>query len=58
VLFSLAHYVGPLGDTLDLHSFTFRFLAGVFFALLFEARGFGIAAGSHAAYDILVGLRA
>ena len=58
VLFSLAHYVGPLKDTLDLHSFTFRFLAGVFFALLFEARGFGIAAGSHAAYDILVGLRA
>jgi len=57
VLFSLAHYVGPLGDTFDLHSFTFRFLAGVFFALLFEARGFGIAAGSHAAYDILVGLR-
>jgi hypothetical protein len=29
----------------------------VFFAILFEARGFGIAAGSHAAYDILVGLR-
>ena len=58
VLFSLAHYVGQLGDTFDLHSFTFRFLAGVFFAILFEARGFGIAAGSHAAYDILVGLRA
>jgi hypothetical protein len=57
VLFSLAHYVGPLGDTFDLHSFTFRFLAGVFFAILFEARGFGIAAGAHAAYDILVGLR-
>jgi hypothetical protein len=57
VLFSLAHYVGPLGDSFDLHSFTFRFLAGVFFAILFEARGFGIAAGSHAAYDILVGLR-
>jgi hypothetical protein len=57
VLFSLAHYVGPLGDTFELHSFTFRFLAGVFFAILFEARGFGIAAGSHAAYDILVGLR-
>jgi len=57
VLFSLAHYVGPLGDAFDLHSFTFRFLAGMFFAILFEARGFGIAAGSHAAYDILVGLR-
>ncbi|MFM8414253.1 MAG: CPBP family intramembrane glutamic endopeptidase [Planctomycetota bacterium] len=56
VLFSWAHYVGPLGDAFDPYSFTFRFLAGVFFALLFELRGFGIAAGSHAAYDILVGL--
>jgi membrane protease YdiL (CAAX protease family) len=56
LLFSWAHYVGPLGDAFDPYSFTFRFLAGVFFALLFEVRGFGIAAGSHAAYDILVGL--
>ena len=56
LLFSWAHYVGPLGDAFDPYSFTFRFLAGAFFALLFELRGFGIAAGSHAAYDILVGL--
>jgi membrane protease YdiL (CAAX protease family) len=56
VLFSLAHYVGPLGDTFTLYSFTFRFLAGLFFAVLFSLRGFGIAAGTHAFYDILVGL--
>ena len=56
LLFSLAHYVGPLGDVFDPYSFTFRFLAGCFFAVLFEIRGFGIAAGSHAAYDMLVGL--
>jgi membrane protease YdiL (CAAX protease family) len=56
VLFSLAHYVGPLGDVFTLYSFTFRFLAGLFFAVLFVARGFGIAAGAHAVYDILVGL--
>ncbi len=56
VLFSLAHYVGPLGDAFDPYSFTFRFLAGGFFAILFSVRGFGIAAGSHAAYDMLVGL--
>lgn len=56
VLFSLAHYVGPLGDAFDPYSFTFRFLAGVFFAVLFTIRGFGIAAGAHAAYDMLVGL--
>ena len=54
VLFSLAHYVGPLGDEFTLYSFTFRFLAGLFFASLFVARGFGIAAGTHAAYDVAV----
>ena len=56
LLFSIAHYVGPLGDAFDPYSFTFRFLAGGFFAVLFAIRGFGIAAGSHAAYDMLVGL--
>ena len=56
VAFSAAHYVGPLGDAFDLHSFTFRTLAGLVFALLFLVRGFGIAAGTHAAYDMIVGL--
>ena len=56
VLFSAAHYVGPLGDSFQLYSFTFRAVAGLFFALLFIIRGFGIAAGTHAAYDLLVGL--
>lgn len=55
-LFSLAHYVGPLGDTFELYSFTFRLAAGVFFAVVFLLRGFGIAAGTHAFYDLLVGL--
>ena len=56
LLFSGAHYVGPLGDTFSLYSFTFRTLAGLFFSLVFLARGFGIVAGAHAAYDLLVGL--
>lgn len=56
VLFAAAHYVGPLGDTFQLYSFTFRTMAGLFFSLLFVVRGFGIAAGTHAAYDMLVGL--
>jgi membrane protease YdiL (CAAX protease family) len=57
VLFAAAHYVGPLGDTFDLHSFAFRTLAGLFFAILFLVRGFGIAAGTHAVYDMIVGFR-
>jgi hypothetical protein len=55
-LFSLAHYVGPLGDAFDVYSFTFRMVAGIFFACLFLLRGFGIVAGTHAFYDMLVGL--
>ena len=55
-LFSLAHYVGPLGDTFELYSFSFRLAAGVFFSVVFLLRGFGIAAGTHAFYDLLVGL--
>jgi hypothetical protein len=56
LLFAAAHYVGSSGYQLDFPSFLFRFLAGVFFSILFVYRGFGIAAGTHAAYDILAGL--
>jgi hypothetical protein len=56
VLFAGAHYIGPHGDDLAVFSFTFRTLAGVFFAVLMIYRGFGVAAGSHAAFDLLVGL--
>lgn len=56
LLFSAAHYVGPLGQPLELSTFVFRSVAGGFFAVLFVYRGFGVAAGSHALYDILVGL--
>jgi len=33
--------------------FVFRTLAGVYFAVLFAVRGFGITAGTHALYDIM-----
>lgn len=36
--------------------FAFRTLAGMFFAGLYFFRGFGIAVGAHAAYDVFVGL--
>ncbi|MBN2476471.1 MAG: CPBP family intramembrane metalloprotease [Pirellulales bacterium] len=56
LLFAGAHYVGEHGDLLNWYSFLFRFLAGTFFAVLFLYRGFGIAAGAHAGYDMLAGL--
>lgn len=56
VLFAAAHHVGPAGEPFELFPFCFRMLAGVFFAALFVLRGFGIAVGSHAIYDLLVGV--
>jgi membrane protease YdiL (CAAX protease family) len=56
LLFAAAHHVGVNGETFHWFAFTFRFLAGMFFSIVFVYRGFGIAAGSHAAYDIMVGV--
>lgn len=50
-LFSAAHYVGAYGDPFTLDSFTFRFVAGLFFSALYVLRGFGITAWTHALYD-------
>ncbi len=36
--------------------FTFRTIAGIYFAVLFAIRGFGITAGTHAFYDIIATL--
>jgi membrane protease YdiL (CAAX protease family) len=54
--FALAHYVGPAGEPFRMFSFVFRTCAALFFAVLFMLRGFGIAVGTHAAYDLIVGL--
>jgi len=54
ILFSAFHYVGPYGDPWQLPSFTFRFLAGLAFSVLFLVRGFGIAAWTHALYDVFL----
>lgn len=51
-LFSLYHYLGP--EQFDIKTFAFRTAAGCYFGAVFLFRGFGITAGSHAAYDILI----
>jgi hypothetical protein len=53
--FSGAHHLGPYGEPFEPKVFLFRGLAGMYFALLFQFRGFGIAVGTHACYDVLVG---
>lgn len=56
LIFSAFHYVGPYGDQLELGSFTFRTIAGVLFSGLYLLRGFGIAAWTHALYDVFLSL--
>jgi hypothetical protein len=56
LLFSTAHHIGPVGEPFNGYVFLFRTLAGVFFAVVYQFRGFGIAVGAHAFYDILVGV--
>lgn len=57
VSFSAAHHIGPYGEAFDSYAFLFRTLAGLYFTALFRFRGFGIAVGAHAIYDVLVGLK-
>ncbi len=52
LVFSSFHYVGALGDTFTVASFTFRAIAGVAFSVLYVTRGFGITAWTHALYDL------
>ncbi|MEN6425792.1 MAG: CPBP family glutamic-type intramembrane protease [Phycisphaerales bacterium] len=58
-LFSAHHHVVWVDggfrrtDVVDWMAFTFRTIAGVYFAILFAIRGFGITAGTHAFYNII-----
>lgn len=54
LLFSAFHYIGPHGDPWEAGSFTFRAIAGVLFSGLYLLRGFGIAAWTHALYDVFL----
>jgi len=58
LLFSAAHNIGPYGEDFQPFVFAFRAAAGLYFVVLFQLRGFGIAVGAHAGYDVLVGLLA
>lgn len=53
LLFAFYHYLSP-GEDFRLRSCVFRTLAGGYFGALYLARGFGVTALSHVAYDIIV----
>jgi len=53
-LFAMHHDIALPGGGVNLRLAVFYFLAGVYFGVLFLARGLGIAVGVHAMYDLLV----
>jgi len=61
-LFSAHHHIIFVNGQIGCHApfnwmeFSFRTMAGVYFAALFAIRGFGITAGTHAFYDIIATL--
>ncbi|MDI6448362.1 CPBP family glutamic-type intramembrane protease [Anaerobaca lacustris] len=61
-LFSAHHHIVVLDGQFGCNApfnwteFSFRTIAGVYFAALFAIRGFGITAGTHAFYDIIATL--
>jgi len=55
--FSAVHYTGEFGDPFYIGSFLFRFLFGLALNLIYVMRGFGMAAWTHAIYDVLVIMR-
>lgn len=52
-LFAAAHHVLG-GEPFDRYAFTFRMVAGVLLGALWYARGFAVAAWTHATYDLLI----
>jgi hypothetical protein len=52
VSFSLYHYLGA--ESFAWKTCLFRSIAGIYFSSIFLCRGFGITAGSHAAYDVII----
>jgi len=56
LLFSAAHHAGAYGEPFDAYTFLFRTVAGLYFTLVYQLRGFGVAVGAHAFYDVVVGV--
>jgi len=53
VIFAAAHHVGEFAEDATWPVFLFRVGSGLFFGVIYYFRGFGIAAGSHALYDVV-----
>ena len=56
IIFAAFHHAGSGGEVFRMNVFLQRLFAGLYFSAVYYNRSFGIAAASHATYDILVGL--
>ena len=56
VLFALAHHIG--GEAFTFYAFLFRTISGIIFVILYQVRGFGVAAYTHALYDLWIVIEA
>lgn len=54
LLFSGFHYMGAYGEPFLAVTFVYRFFAGLILAGIYVTRGLGIAAWTHAIYDVMV----
>lgn len=54
MFFSLWHYIGEMGDPMELKSFVFRWVCGLAFIAIYRFRGFAPAVWTHALYDVWV----
>ena len=54
LVFSGVHHLGPTGEEFTMVAFVYRSLAGIIFGLLYQWRGFAIAAWTHTLYDVIV----
>lgn len=56
IIFSLAHHI--TGEPFTNYAFIFRTISGIIFVILYQLRGFGIAAYTHAFYDLWIVIEA
>ena len=54
LLFAAHHYAPLTTEPFAMGSFAFRAVAGLYLSLVFVLRGFGLAVGCHAAYDLML----
>jgi len=54
LVFAACHHLGTFGEAFIWKRFLFRTTAGLIFGTIYLGRGFGVAAGAHTLYDILL----